>query len=614
MLAVLLTWVLCKPGVLASTAKKPVPKQILVIFAFKQALPWAYRVEESMRATFASESPFPIELNVEHADRPRHPDDTYLRKAIDFYRYKYANQKIDLVFEMGGDSRDLLFANEEKLFGNIPVVLITNDGQHLPSEIMKPNMTPLSWGFDIKRTIKIIQDVRPQTKNLFMISGISQIDQSLNSLALEALKEYGAKLNVENLNGLAVVNLLEKAANLPEDSAILYLSLFRDASGQYFVPREILRTISEKANAPTFGIGDTYLGHGIVGGCLLSAGKQGKKFADIAINLLKGEPINAAESIEKDNLLMFDWRQLKRWGIPEQRLPKGSIVTHREKSFFGQHKWIVIGIILFVALQSGLIGLLIRQNRKQRVLSANLMAAESRYRHLLRVERVSRLGELSASLAHELNQPLAAIRSSSQAALRFLQSDALNSERLREILQNVVEDSKRAAEVVRGMRAILKRDPEEKAPVAVNDVLNDVLTIFQGEAAARGVRIETHSSPTLPLVMADKSQLQQVMLNLIMNAADAVSQNTPENRKIFISTREKGGKVQVVVRDTGIGIDPTRIDKVFEPLFTTKTGGMGMGLALCWNIIREHDGRIRIENNSGGGVSVTFEMPAGQDD
>lgn len=224
------------------------------------------------------------------------------------------------------------------------------------------------------------------------------------------------------------------------------------------------------------------------------------------------------------------------------------------------------------------------------------------------------MGELSASLAHELNQPLAAIRSSSQAALRFLQSDALNSERLREILQNVVQDSKRAGEVVRGMRAILKRDPEEKVPVEVSDVLNDVLTIFQGEAAARGVRIETHSSPTLPLVMADKSQLQQVMLNLIMNAADAVSQNTPENRKIFISTREKGGKVQVVVRDTGIGIDPTRIDKVFEPLFTTKTGGMGMGLALCWNIIREHDGRIRIENNSGGGVSVTFEMPAGQDD
>jgi len=99
-----------------------------------------------------------------------------------------------------------------------------------------------------------------------------------------------------------------------------------------------------------------------------------------------------------------------------------------------------------------------------------------------------------------------------------------------------------------------------------------------------------------------------------MNAADAVSQNMPGNRKIFISTREKGGKVQVVVQDTGIGIDPTRIDKVFEPLFTTKTGGMGMGLALCWTIIREHDGRIRIENNSGGGVSVTFELPVGQYD
>jgi C4-dicarboxylate-specific signal transduction histidine kinase len=290
------------------------------------------------------------------------------------------------------------------------------------------------------------------------------------------------------------------------------------------------------------------------------------------------------------------------------------VVLHREINVFQKYKWLVIGIVLFVALQSLLLGFLVVLNRKHRVLSANLMAAESRYRQLLRIERLSRLGEFSASLAHELNQPLAAVVSSSQAALRFLRASPIDIERLREILQHVVQDSKRSAEVVRSMRAMLKRDPQEKVPVSVDAVLNDVLIIFKGEAASRRIRIERHCQSALPPVMADKSQLQQVMLNLIMNAADAVAKNMPENRKIFISTRLKDSKIQVAMRDTGTGIDPARIDEIFEPLFTTKSRGMGMGLALCRTIIQEHGGRIRIENNADGGATATFELPVIQND
>ena len=195
-----------------------------------------------------------------------------------------------------------------------------------------------------------------------------------------------------------------------------------------------------------------------------------------------------------------------------------------------------------------------------------------------------------------------------------MQSNPVDIERLREILQHVVQDSKRSAEVVRSMRALLKRESQEKVPIAVDAILDDVLIIFKGEAASRIVRIERQSQTALPLVMADKSQLQQVMLNLIMNAADAVSKNMIENRKIFISTRLKDLKIQVAVRDTGTGIDPAGIDAIFEPLVTTKTRGMGMGLALCRTIVQEHGGRIRIENNADGGATATFELPVVKND
>ena len=157
---------------------------------------------------------------------------------------------------------------------------------------------------------------------------------------------------------------------------------------------------------------------------------------------------------------------------------------------------------------------------------------------------------------------------------------------------------------------MLKRGPVEKAPIVINDILNDVLVVFRGEALARGIHIEKHCGSVLPPVMANKSQLQQVMLNLIMNAADAVSENTTENRKILVKSSENDGKVQVAVRDTGAGIDPARMEKVFEPFFTTKISGMGMGLALCRSIIEEHGGRIRVEKPVTAGVTVTYELPA----
>jgi PAS domain S-box-containing protein len=231
-------------------------------------------------------------------------------------------------------------------------------------------------------------------------------------------------------------------------------------------------------------------------------------------------------------------------------------------------------------------------------------------RELQRMERVSRMGELTASLAHELNQPLTAILSNARAALRFLQSDRLDLAELREILQDIANDDKRASDIIRGVRFMLKQEEIEQETISINDVLRDMISLFHSEAIIRNIEVEMDLADPLPLVHVDRVQIQQVILNLIMNAADIMSHSGPENRKVILQTLPiDPATVQVAVRDFGTGIAEKDLDHIFEPFFTTKRSGLGMGLSICRSIIEAHGGRIWVANNPDKGVTFYFELP-----
>jgi two-component system sensor kinase FixL len=231
---------------------------------------------------------------------------------------------------------------------------------------------------------------------------------------------------------------------------------------------------------------------------------------------------------------------------------------------------------------------------------------------LLHVERSLRLNELTGSLAHELNQPLAAILSNAQAALRFLKSDRPDLNEIQEILEDIISDDRRAGGVIRSVRSMMKREEGEKRPINLNDILDDVIQIFRSEAISRNVRLETEFDGSLPPIIGDKAQLEQVLLNIIMNGAEAMSQKTSEQRKLILRTERKDQSLRVAVRDFGPGIDKDNLERVFQPFFTTKSAGLGIGLALCSSIIKAHRGRIWAENNPDGGATFIFELPIHQ--
>jgi C4-dicarboxylate-specific signal transduction histidine kinase len=217
---------------------------------------------------------------------------------------------------------------------------------------------------------------------------------------------------------------------------------------------------------------------------------------------------------------------------------------------------------------------------------------------------------MAGSLAHELNQPLAAILSSAQAALRFLKAGRMEPDLLREILTNIIKDDKRAASIIRGMRSMLKKEAPDFERLDVNRTVAEGVAIFQGEAVARRTQVETDLNQALPPVMASRNQLLQVFLNLLLNAAQAMASNRGDDRQVVITTRVIGPNVVVSVRDIGTGIESDRFDRLFEALYTTKAKGMGMGLAVCRSIVENHGGRIRAENNPDRGATFTIELLA----
>ncbi|QCP52625.1 PAS domain S-box protein [Trinickia violacea] len=230
---------------------------------------------------------------------------------------------------------------------------------------------------------------------------------------------------------------------------------------------------------------------------------------------------------------------------------------------------------------------------------------------LAHLTRISALGELAGSLAHELNQPLTAILSNSQAAQRFMDADPINVSEVRESLKDIVADNCRASEIIRKMRALVRKGDVELQSLDVGNVVRDVVLLVHSDAIMRGIRTRLETPAVLPPVRGDKVQLQQVVLNLLLNAFDAMHECLPADRVVDVQIAWKPGEmVRIAVRDRGPGLTVDQMDKIFKPFFTSKPHGLGLGLSISRNIVAAHGGRLWAENNGARGASFYVSLPA----
>jgi C4-dicarboxylate-specific signal transduction histidine kinase len=230
---------------------------------------------------------------------------------------------------------------------------------------------------------------------------------------------------------------------------------------------------------------------------------------------------------------------------------------------------------------------------------------------LAHANRVATMGQLTASIAHEVNQPIAATVINAEAALRWLGAGSLNPEEVRQALTSIIKDGNRAAEVINRIRALIKKAPPRKDRLEVNGVILEIIELTRGEAARNGISVSTELADHLPVVGVDRVQLQQVLLNLVVNAIEAMGATNEGPRELLISTGEVDSSgVMVAVRDSGPGVELAMLTRIFDSFYTTKQTGLGLGLSICRSIIEAHGGRLWASANQRRGATFQFTLPA----
>jgi signal transduction histidine kinase len=433
--------------------------------------------------------------------------------------------------------------------------------------------------------------------------------QALRRHFARELPQVSASQEIIDLTGLPMTVLRQRVATLPPDYAILYVGIHVDGAGKTYTPRDALVPIVEVANRPIVVTDESQFGYGATGGVVTSFILVGKASGELVSRILDGESA-AKIPFAKDGSTksIFDWRQLQRFGISEAALPAGSEVWFRETTAFVRYRWQILSVAAVLAIQTGLIIGLFYERRRRR--DAELVSREA-IGKLAHMNRIATAGELSASLAHEINQPLAAMVANANAGLRFLARATPELEEARDTLKRIVRDGHRAGKVIGSVRDMFKKDGGETSLVDLNDVIHDVILPVRGELQAQGIVVQTGLTKPLPLVLGHNGQLQQVILNLVRNAAEAMDGVCGRPRLLRVeSAIYDSDHVLVAVEDSGTGIDQNDINRIFDSFYTTKSQGIGMGLSICRSIVESHGGRIWAASSSDRGSIFSLKLPA----
>src|SRR5438876_3285671 len=636
-------------------------KRVLVVHSFGSVAPPFTTHSIAFETELVEKMGERVDLDEVSLDMARYADPNLQEALVEYLQKRQAHWQPDLVVPIGSPAGVFVEQYRDRLFPETPILYTGMDRRRLSPHALEKNAAFIGEDFDLPGFIEDILQIAPATKNIAVVIGASPLEQYWAAAFRKEFERFTNRINFIWLNDLSLDQMLEKTKVLPPDSYIFLILLLRDATGVTHNADEALQRIHAVANAPINGIFQHQLGLGIVGGRLYQAELEGIQSAHIAVRILHGEPASSfPPEIVGPLSPRYDWRELKRWKINEERLPPGSVVLFREPTVWDSYgDWIIAGVSLCFVQAVLIFGLLLNLAKRRRA-ERSLIESEDRvalaadaahlgvwefdpatneiwisdkardlfqiaprtdvdyaafhervhpddqrlrdsaikraietkgnyeieYRILLpdgtvrwisgrahcisdgdgrstrllgvsmdvtegkqaekeameqrdelfHLSRVASLGQLSGSLAHELNQPLGIILSNAQAAQHMLAEDAPDIPELREILADIVGEDIRAGEVITRLRALLKRGETRLLPLALNKVIEDVLHLLRIDLAAREVTAESKLADRLTDVPGDEVQLQQVLINIVGNACDAMTENPPDDRRLRIST------------------------------------------------------------------------------
>lgn len=581
-------------------------KQVLVLHSFgREFKPWS-DYARAIRLELERQSPWPVDIQEHALVTAKSSDENPEAAFFHYLNALFAHRKPDLIVSIGAPAAGFVQRHRDRLFPASPMILTVVDQRRVQYSALGPNDTVVAVAIDYYVAVRNILRVLPDTNHIAMVVGTSPIEKFWRAEIAREIQPFRNRVKFTWYDSLSFEEVLKHAAALPPNSAIFWELMIVDAAGVVHEEGKALARLHAVANAPIFTYTDAFFGREIVGGPHVPVESAARQLGGVAVRILGGE---SAGTIKVAPVGMgtpkFDWRALQRWGIPESRLPPGSEVHFRSPTFWQQYRGYVLATLAVILLQAIAIGWLIyEQRRRQRA----EMLARGTMAELHAANRLAAVGELSASIAHEVKQPLTTVAANAYAALNWLAAGRLNVDEARKSLNQIVDAAHRANDIVSEVRAMFSPQEQLKSVVDINELISTVLSSTVPSLRKHGVSVEIALDESIPAVLGHRIQLQQVLHNLVMNAVEAM-QSVSERRLRVRSARSASGGALVVVEDTGSGIDPAVLDKVFKPLFTTKARGMGMGLSICRSIVEAHGGKIRARVGSQAGALFEIELP-----
>jgi len=368
----------------------------------------------------------------------------------------------------------------------------------------------------------------------------------------------------------------------------------------------VFADLQATANAPLFSGLSVYLGRGAVGGSMMQVDEIVRTSVDAAVRLLNGAPPKSIRvPLQHPGQPMFDWRELRRWEIPESRLPAGSVVRYRSPSPWQEHKLTVLSSTGALLIQSLLIAGLLYQRRARR-----LAESDSR-RHLALAADAGRrqtMSALTTSIAHELGQPLSSMIHNAEALAALIDADRATSDLTKEILSDIRTQSVQAAQIIERHRAMLRSHQLHRTPIDLHAVVHESLALVAYDMRTREIETTVNLSSSPCVISGDPVLLQQVLVNLMMNAIDAMADTPKARRRLTIAMAVRAADVELSVRDAGMGLPPSVEGPLFTPFVTTKPHGLGIGLTIARTIVDAHGGTIEGRNNPDVGATFTVTL------
>jgi signal transduction histidine kinase len=588
------------------------PWRIVVLNGTDPYLPAFVAIDRATRAALTAPGTHPAEIFSETLDMTRFPGGELEPEMLALLRRKYAERQIDAVIAVTPVALDFAQRHRDSLWPDAWIVFHSVSEEDLRERTLLPMTTGVPFRRDVAGAADLALKLWPAARRMIVIGGSSAFDKAVTAAAREQLRPLAQRVEVEFWVEQRFEDLVLRIAQLPKSAVVVQLSIYRDASGRTFVPREAAAQLATASTVPMFSLFESFIGNGVAAGSFDDFDRRGRKTAELVQAALTAHASSAPPlAAVVPSICIADARALRRWNISEGSLPSGCALQFADPSAWQRYRWQILAGLAIILSQSVLIAALILQRRHRRRAEVDTQAARTELAH---AARLASMGELTASIAHEIRQPLSAILAHADTAELLLEADTPPLAEIQRIVEEIRRDDLRASDVITRLRDLLGKHAMEHRPMDLNEAIGDALHVVDAEARRRGVTIGTELASGLPPIIGDRVHLQQVVLNLVLNGMDAVAAVEESERRIAVGTATLWNGVQITVADNGAGIDPAIAPRLFESFATTKARGLGLGLSIARSIVEAHGGTIAAEAAVGRGTVFRVVLPGRRGD